>query len=29
MKELLKKLYDNADIDFLMDEAIRLTDIEF
>lgn len=29
MKELLKKLYDSADIDFLMGEAIALTDIEF
>lgn len=29
MQELLKKLYDDADIDFLMDEAITLTDIEF
>lgn len=29
MKNLLKKLYDNADIDFLIDESIKLTDIEF
>ena len=29
MKELLKKLYDNADIDFLINEGIALTDIEF
>ena len=29
MKELLKKLYDSADIDFLMDESIALTEIEF
>ena len=29
MKDLLKMLYDTADIDFLMNEAIALTDIEF
>ena len=29
MKELLKKLYDSADIDFLMDESIALTELEF
>ena len=29
MKDLLKKLYDTADIDFLMEEAIALTEIEF
>ena len=29
MKDLLKKLYDSADIDFLMNESIALTDIEF
>lgn len=29
MKELLKMLYDNADIDFLINEGIALTDIEF
>ena len=29
MKQLLKKLYDSADIDFLMNESIALTEIEF
>ena len=29
MKELLKKLYDDADIDFLIREGTALTDIEF
>lgn len=29
MKELLKKLYDSADIDFLIKEGTALTDIEF
>ncbi len=29
MEELLKKLYDDADIDFLIDESIALTNIEF
>lgn len=29
MKELLKKFYDDADVDFIIDESIALTGIEF